>query len=87
MNLVNLWQRILSMSSLCLILIDIRSELMDPSIKTCSFSFLEIITGVNKVSGENLFPKQINIVLFKQGVPGLHFGLVMPLYVLRSKVL
>lgn len=53
-NRVNLWHNIRSISSLCLILIEMRRELMEPSTKTCSFSFLEMITGDKRVSGENL---------------------------------
>eukprot|EP00732_Lithocolla_globosa_P005744 Lithocolla_globosa_v1_NODE_6172_length_1125_cov_102.966355.p2 type:complete len:102 gc:universal NODE_6172_length_1125_cov_102.966355:738-1043(+) len=47
---VNLWHRIFSISSACLILMLTRRELMEPSILTCSFSFLLMTMGVNKTS-------------------------------------
>ncbi len=53
-NLVNLWHRILSISSACLILMLRRIELIDGSIKTRSFSFLEIVNGLSRTSLEPL---------------------------------
>lgn len=45
MKRVNLWHRIRSMSSACLILIEKRRELMEASIRTFSFSLREMTTG------------------------------------------
>lgn len=50
MNLINLWQRIFSISSACLIEILMRTELIEASINTFSFSFLEITTGLSNNS-------------------------------------
>jgi hypothetical protein len=47
---VNLWHRIRSISSACLILMLIRIELIEGSMRTRSASFLEIETGFNKTS-------------------------------------
>jgi hypothetical protein len=47
---VSLWARRVSISSACLILILMRRELMDGSIRTCSFSLRLIITGVKRAS-------------------------------------
>lgn len=49
---VNLWTRMCSISSACLILIDIRMELMLGSIKTLSFSLRAIVSGVKRTSGD-----------------------------------
>lgn len=51
-NLVNLWTRMCSISSACLILMLIRMELMLGSIKTRSFSFRAIVNGVRRTSGD-----------------------------------
>ena len=53
-NLVNLWARIRSMSSACLILMLRRTELTDDSIRTCSFSFRAICMGFKIISGDVL---------------------------------
>ncbi len=50
MNLINLWQRIFSISSACLIDILTRIELMEASIRTFSFSFLLMTTGFRSSS-------------------------------------
>lgn len=50
MNLVNLWQRIFSISSACLMAILTRTELMDGSIRTRSLSFREMVRGVRRTS-------------------------------------
>lgn len=79
MKRVNLWQSMRSISSACLILIETRSELMDPSIRTCSFSLREMMTGFKMVSGEKLE--------LGDELPSFYFGFVVSLYVLRGKVL
>lgn len=53
-NLVNLWLKSLSISSACLILMLNRIELTEGSIRTLSFSFLEMIRGWSKTSFEDL---------------------------------
>jgi hypothetical protein len=53
-NLVNLWARIRSISSACLILMLMRIELMDGSIRTCSFSLRAICSGFRMISGDVL---------------------------------
>ena len=50
MNLVNLWHRILSISSACLILMLRRIELTDDSIRTRSFSLRDIVRGFSRTS-------------------------------------
>ena len=52
-NEVNLWHKICSISSCCLILIDTLTELMDDSIKHISFSVRATIT---ELSNNSLFP-------------------------------
>lgn len=49
-NRVNLWQRIFSISSACLILMLTRTALMEHSISTFSFSLRLTTTGVNIAS-------------------------------------
>lgn len=51
MKRVNLWQRIFSMSSACLIEIETRIELIDGSISTRSLSLREMIRGCSSTSG------------------------------------
>lgn len=51
-NLVNLWTRICSISSACLILMLMRTELMLGSIRTRSFSLREMVSGVSRTSGD-----------------------------------
>ena len=58
MNRVNLWHSIRSISSACLILILIRTELTDGSMRTRSFSFLEIVRGLSRTSFEALHQSQ-----------------------------
>lgn len=53
-NRVNLWQRIRSISSACLILILSRIELTEGSIRTRSFSLREIVRGLRRTSLEPL---------------------------------
>ena len=53
-NLVNLCARIRSISSACLILILIRIELIDGSIRTCSFSFRAMCIGFSMISDDVL---------------------------------
>lgn len=50
-NRVNLWTRICSISSACLILMLIRTLLMDGSMKTFSFSFRDTVIGFRSASG------------------------------------
>ena len=50
-NLMNLWTRMCSISSACLILMLTLIELMLVSIKTFSFSFLAMISGFSMTSG------------------------------------
>lgn len=67
MNLINLWQRIFSISSACLIEILMRTELIEASINTFSFSFLEITTGLSNNSLLVLFFQKktlFNVPLF-----------------------
>lgn len=49
---VNLWTRMCSISSACLIFMLMRTLLMLGSIKTRSFSFLDIVRGFSRSSGE-----------------------------------
>ena len=51
-NLVNLWTRICSISSACLILILIRTLLILGSMKTFSVSFRATVRGLSSTSGE-----------------------------------
>lgn len=57
MNLVNLWQRIFSISSACLMAMLTRTELMDGSIRTRSLSFREMVRGVRRTSFVELHPR------------------------------
>jgi len=50
MKRVNLWQRIFSISSACLILMLKRMELMELSMRTFSFSLRLMIRGVRRTS-------------------------------------
>lgn len=63
MNRVNLWHNIRSISSACLILILSRIELIEGSIKTRSFSFLEIVSGFRSTSFDPLFVRRIQAAL------------------------
>ena len=51
-NLVNLWTRMFSISSACLILMLIRTLFMLGSIRTRSFSFRATVKGFSKTSGD-----------------------------------
>lgn len=51
-NRVNLWTRIFSISSACLILMLMRTELTEGSIRTRSFSLRATVRGVSRTSGE-----------------------------------
>lgn len=51
-NRVNLWTRICSISSACLILILIRTLFMLGSMNTLSFSLRDRVNGFNRTSGE-----------------------------------
>ncbi len=62
---VNLWQRISSMSSDCLIRIETRTELTEASIKHDSLSDREIITGF-KVNSLLCLQKKMNSSWFRQ---------------------
>ena len=53
-NRVNLWHNIRSISSACLILMLNRIELIEGSIRTRSFSFLEIVRGLRRTSFDPL---------------------------------
>jgi len=53
-NRVNLWQRIRSISSACLIFMLIRIELTEGSIRTRSFSLREIVNGLRRTSFDPL---------------------------------
>ena len=59
-NLVNLWHRILSISSACLIFMLIRIELTEGSMRTRSFSLREIVNGLRRTSFDPLVFKEIN---------------------------
>ena len=48
----NLWTRICSISSACLILMLTRTEFMLDSMRTRSFSLRAIVSGVRRTSGE-----------------------------------
>lgn len=50
---VNLWTRMCSISSACLILMLMRTELMDGSIRTRSFSLRAMVRGVRRTSGDD----------------------------------
>ena len=50
MNLINLWHKIFSISSACLMEILIRTELMEASMSTFSFSLRDITTGLRSNS-------------------------------------
>lgn len=50
MKRVNLWHKIFSISSACLMAMLTRTELMEGSIMTRSLSFLEIVRGVRSTS-------------------------------------
>lgn len=54
MKRVNLWHRMRSMSSACLILIDSRMELTEGSIRTFSVSDRVMVRGVRRTSGDVL---------------------------------
>lgn len=54
-NRVNLCAKIRSISSACLILILTRIELIEGSMRTCSFSLRAICIGFNMISGEVLY--------------------------------
>ena len=54
MNRINLWHISRSISSACLILMLIRTELTDGSMSTRSFSFREIVRGFRSTSFEAL---------------------------------
>lgn len=49
---VNLWTRMFSISSACLILILMRTELMLGSMRTRSFSLRATVRGVRRTSGD-----------------------------------
>lgn len=51
-NLVNLWTKMFSISSACLILMLTRTLLILGSIKTFSFSLRETVKGLRRTSGE-----------------------------------
>lgn len=61
MKRVNLWQRIFSISSACLIEIEIRIELIEGSMSTLSDSLRDTIRGLRSTSG---------VVLVVSGAPG-----------------
>ena len=54
MKRANLWQRMRSISSACLILMLSRTELMDGSMSTRSFSLREIVSGLRSTSFDAL---------------------------------
>jgi hypothetical protein len=62
-NLVNLWHRIRSISSACLIFMLIRIELTDGSMRTRSFSLREIVNGLRRTSFDPLVFRQISIAI------------------------
>lgn len=55
MKRVNLWHRIRSISSACLILMLIRIELTEGSISTRSFSLRDIVRGLSRTSFDPLY--------------------------------
>ena len=57
-NRVNLWHRIRSISSACLILILTRIEFTEGSMSTRSFSFRDIVRGFSRTSLEPLLGNQ-----------------------------
>lgn len=81
----NLWHSILSISSACLILRLMRTELMDPSISTRSFSFLAMLIGVNKSSFDALWKKETQVsgvlstVKKERALPCFYFWFVVSL--------
>ena len=59
-NRVNLWQRIRSISSACLIFMLIRMELTEGSMRTRSFSLREIVNGLRRTSLDPLIFRRIS---------------------------
>jgi hypothetical protein len=59
-NRVNLWQRIRSISSACLIFMLIRIELTEGSMRTRSFSLREIVNGLRRTSLDPLIFRRIS---------------------------
>lgn len=60
MNLVNLWARILSISSACLILMLTRTEFTEGSMNTRSFSLREMVRGLRRTSRDVLWGDQLH---------------------------
>lgn len=84
-NRVNLWHRIRSISSACLILILTRIEFTEGSMSTRSFSFRDIVRGFSSTSLEPLLGNQT--VTKPEGIamclPDLNLWLVVTLDDLR----
>ena len=68
MNRVNLWHSIRSISSACLILMLMRTELTEGSMRTRSFSFREMVRGFKRTSFEVLQAFRVRCVVY--GVSG-----------------
>ena len=79
-NRVNLWHRIRSISSACLILMLTRIEFTEGSMSTRSFSFRDIVRGFNSTSLEPLLgsavPKTEDM---RMRSPDFNFWLVVTL--------
>ena len=83
-NRVNLWQRIRSISSACLILMLTRIELTEGSISTRSFSLRDIVNGFSRTSFDPLHAiSQRRVMHEVMHVPNFHFRLVVTLDDLR----
>jgi len=86
MNLVNLWHRIFSISSACLIAIDTLMELTEGSIKTRSDSLRDTTSGKRRTSGDVLIISSSLHSEFRSW-PSLNLWLVVPFYYLGWEVL
>ncbi|KAG8890414.1 hypothetical protein FRB98_008449 [Tulasnella sp. 332] len=89
MKRVNLWHKICSISSACLILMLSRTEFIDGSIKTRSLGEREIVSGFNKTSLDDL-SSEVGSAYAQQTLhcgypPGFHLWLIVPFYCLNSK--
>jgi hypothetical protein len=87
MNRVNFLHKILSISSACLIQMDIRILLIEGSTRTRSDSLREMINGLRSTSTDVLFSGPITLEVSchktREGqngrdVPGFYFGYIVP---------
>jgi hypothetical protein len=85
-NRVNLWQRMRSISSACLILMLTRIELTEGSISTRSFSFRDIVNGFRRTSLDPLRAIRQRGVAQVMHSRDFHFRLVVTLDDLRRRL-